>query len=395
MSKTNSWLCTYAVAQLGKPYKMGYKGTFKKCTQKKYRQYKHKLTSENDWHKNPYYDEEVKHHDCAGLVVGAVTCSGVNSKPSVKKNKKGQLLYPISGGASSMWKNNCKNKHTTMLGFDKIPGRLVFEFNTKKNKDKYMFSHVGIYVGTFKDSTGTHKDAVIEALGKKFGVVYSDVSNKKWGAWAQLSICKEDTSVNQVFTATGGGVNPQSLINVKNIDPYAITIGPSQTNVDFAKLKQHKVAIVMLNAGSLFDATHKKKTYINPNLDSQVLGCMSANLPFALYADVRAHNEIDADAECNALYYVLARHSPPLGIWLRLDTQQSVAINNKIIDIYYKYIEKWGLVDRCGFYVDISKLANFTWGDYQEKFYLWGIDTNIDFKKVEGKLLQPSMFEVK
>lgn len=387
MSKTNSWLCTYAVAQLGKPYKLGTHGAFRKCTQKKYRQSKHKATGENDWHTNPYYDKEVKYHDCAGLVLGALMCSGVNSKP------KGNP--PIASGASSMWANNCKNRHTTMLGFDKVPGRLVFTQNKKANKNKYPYSHVGIYVGTFTDSTGTHKNAVIEAMGKDFGVVYSSASSSRWDAWAQLSICKEDTSVGQVFTATGGGVDPQSLINVKNIDPYAVTIGPAQTNVDFAKLKQHKVAIVMLNAGSLFDASHKKKTYINPNLDSQVLGCMSANLPFALYADVRSHNEIEADAECNALYYVLARHSPPLGIWLRLDTQQSVATNNKIINIYYKYIEKWGLVDRCGFYMDISKLANFTWGDYQEKFYLWGIDTNIDFKKVEGKLLQPNMFEVK
>lgn len=393
MSKKNSWLCTYAIAQLGKPYKMGYKGTFKKCTQKKYRQYKHKLTGENDWHKNPYYGEEVKHHDCAGLVVGAVTCSGVNSKPSVKKNKKGQLLYPISGGASSMWSNNCKNKHTTMLGFDKIPGRLVFEFNTKKNKNKYMFSHVGIYVGTFKDSTGTHKDAVIEALGKNFGVVYSSVSNKKWGAWAQLSCCEEDTHEGQVFS--NAAVNPQSLIKVNAIDPYMATIGPISVDVDYAELKKYKVSAMMFNAGSLFTSSHAKKTYKNPYLDSQIKKCMEANMQFALYADVRAHNEIEADAECRALYYVLAEYSPRLGVWLRINTNQDLATNDKIINVYYKYIELWGLKHRCGIYMEISKLNTISWSSFQDKFYLWGIDKTLDFKKVEGKLLQPSMFEVK
>lgn len=392
MSKTNSWLCTYAVAQLGKPYKMGYKGTFKKCTQKKYRQYKHKLTGENDWHKNPYYGEEVKYHDCAGLVVGAVTCSGVNSKPHVKKNKKGQLLYPISGGASSMWENNCKNKHTTMLGFDKIPGRLVFEFNTKKNKDKYKFSHVGIYVGTFKDNTGTHKDAVIEALGKNFGVVYSSVSNKKWGAWAQLSCCEEDTHEGQVFS--NAAVNPQSLIKVNAIDPYIATIGPKDVSVDYKKLKENKVSAMMFNAGSLFDAGHKQKIYKNPYLDSQVKKCEEANLPYALYADVRAKNEIDADAECRALYYILATFSPKLGIWLHIMDDHGLATNDKIIDVYYKYIEKWGLKARCGIYIEKSKLSTISWSKYQDKFYLWAIDKMTDFKKVENKLLQPSMFEV-
>jgi hypothetical protein len=382
MSKKNSWLCTYAVAQLGKPYKMGSVGKFKKSTQKTLQQYKHAYSKSA--HDNPNYNKSVKTHDCSGLIVGALTCSSVNGKP------KGSS--PVYHGASSMWKSNCTNRHESMSGFDKVPGRIVFVKNTGKTKSKYPFSHVGIYVGTFKDSTGTHKDAVIEAMGRKYGVVYSGL--KKWDAWAQLKCCTVDTSVGQVFTNTGSSARKVN-IKVNAIDPYAAVIGAVKVDMDYKKLKTAKVAFMMFNAGSLYDSNHKKKTYKNPYLDDQIKRCTEVNLPFALYADVRAKSEIEADAECRALYYVLAEHSPKLGIWLRMDTNNSLAINDKIINVYYKYITLWGMKTRCGFYMPISKLNTISWSSFQDKFYLWGIDTSLDFKKVEGKLLQPSMFEVK
>lgn len=384
MSKTNSWLCTYAVAQLGKPYKMGSAGAFKKSTQKTLKQYKHAYSKSA--HDNPNYNSSVKTHDCSGLIVGALTCKGVNKKPT--------LSSPVYHGASSMWKYNCENRHESMSGFDKIPGRIVFIKNKGKTKAKHPYSHVGIYVGTFTDSTGTHKDAVVEAMGRKFGVVYSGLS--KWDAWAQLKCCKVNTKVGQVFTSTGSSSGSSAVtIKVKAIDPYAVVIGAVKVDTDFKKLKDADVAFMMFNAGSLFDSSHKKKTYKNPYLDNHITRCMEVNLPFALYADVRAHSEIEADAECRALYYILAEHSPKLGIWLHMDTNQSLAVNDKIIAVYYKYIQQWGLQSRCGFYMPISKLNTISWSSYQDKFYLWGIDTSLDLKKVSGKLLQPSMFEVK
>lgn len=384
MSKKNSWLCTYAVAQLGKPYKMGSAGAFKKSTQKTLKQYKHAYSKSA--HDNPNYNSSVKTHDCSGLIVGALTCKGVNKKPT--------LSSPVYHGASSMWKYNCENRHESMSGFDKIPGRIVFIKNKGKTKAKHPYSHVGIYVGTFTDSTGTHKDAVVEAMGRKSGVVYSGLS--KWDAWAQLKCCKVDTKVGQVFTSTGSSSGSSAVtIKVKAIDPYAVVIGAVKVDTDFKKLKDADVAFMMFNAGSLFDSSHKKKTYKNPYLDNHITRCMEVNLPFALYADVRAHSEIEADAECRALYYILAEHSPKLGIWLHMDTNQSLAVNDKIIAVYYKYIQQWGLQSRCGFYMPISKLNTISWSSYQDKFYLWGIDTSLDLKKVSGKLLQPSMFEVK
>ena len=384
MSKTNSWLCTYAVAQLGRPYKMGSVGGKITSSQKTLQQKNHQAT--NKGYTNPNYNESVKTHDCSGLIVGALTCKGVNKSPD-KKLKK---TCPVIHGASSMWNYNCKNRHQDMDNFDYVPGRVVFLKNPPGSK--HPFHHVGIFVGTINDSSGTHKNMVVEAKGRKWGVVFSKVD--KWDAWAQLSCCSEDTTVGQVFTY-GGGVDPQSLIKVSAIDPYLAIIGPIASDVDYAELRKFKVSAMMFNAGSLYNIQHKKKTYINPFLDSQVTKCLEANMPFALYADVKAHNEIEADAECKALYYILDLYPPKFGIWLKMDTGQGVSMNDKIINVYYKYITEWGLKGRCGIYIDIAKLSTISWSSFQDKFYLLGIDKSIDYKKVEGKLLQPSMFEVK
>ena len=185
-------------------------------------------------------------------------------------------------------------------------------------------------------------------------------------------------------------------VDVKNFNPYMAIIGPHSESVDYSKLKSSKVSAMMFNAGSMYSASHKKNThYKNPYLSKQIKKCMKVNLPYALYAIIRAHDITEADAECRALYYILAEYTPKLGIWLYLDTNQNVETNNAIIDVYYRYIRSWGFTDRCGIYTKISDLSKFSWDEFQEDFYLLGIDTSISLSKVEGQLLDPSMFEVK
>lgn len=189
----------------------------------------------------------------------------------------------------------------------------------------------------------------------------------------------------------------QSSIKTQTFTPYIATIGPTSVKPDYDKLKAAGVSAMMFNAGALFDKTRKeRKYYKNSHLDSQVKGCLEAKLPFALYADVRATTKAEADAECRALYYILADHPPELGIWLHLDTPSRVklSVNNEIINVYYRHITEWGLKGRCGIYIDKSFLSRFSWSDYQDDFYLWMIDRVSTFKNIDGKLLMPSMFEV-
>ena len=76
-----------------------------------------------------------------------------------------------------------------------------------------------------------------------------------------------------------------------------------------------------------------------------------------------------------------------------MQTNNSVSTNNDILEVYYKYIDKWGLRARCGLYVTPNQLSKITWNSFKDRFYLWLIDP-MDISKVDDELLDPEMFEV-
>lgn len=188
---------------------------------------------------------------------------------------------------------------------------------------------------------------------------------------------------------------PESLINTEHMHPFIVTVAPGyRQKIDYTKIQAARVSAMMFFAGELYDASHiKQKVYANPNLAAQVQGCNDAGMPYALYVNVRAKTEIEADEECKVLYYVLAQYPPKLGIWLSIQTGVSPETTNKIIEVYYRYITKWGLKARCGIYVTPTQLQSFTWNSFKDRFYLWQIDP-MDVTKVDDELLQPEMFEV-
>ena len=378
MATKASKLCTYAIQQIGKPYWYGTAG--QKASKSLYNSLK---KSHPKYYKWAYSDSVAgqKVHDCSGLISAVVS---------------------VAHGATSQYRA-CSSRSSTKKNFPGIPGTLVF---VNDGSDK---SHVGVYIGKLTTTDGKkYTDAVVEAKGHRWGVVVSRWSDAKWGSWGQLKSSKltYDTTKGQSFVAGSSNassptasvantVNPQSIIKVNQIDPYIVTLGPAATVVDCQFLKKNGVAAAMIYAGALYDSSHKIKTYENPNLAKLASTCDKYNLPYALYVTVRAHTEIEADAECRALYYIISAYPPKFGLWLYIQTNKDQATNDKIIDVYYKYMQQWGLQDRCGIYIEISRLSSISWSKFQNKFYLWGIDKSIDFKKVEDKLLQPSMFEVK
>ena len=388
MSKTNSWLCLYAIFQIGKPYWYGtygqvsseslYNSTvlpkLKSLGYSPYTNYKSQLN--------------VKVHDCAGLVLGALMCSKVDGTPSGSA--------PIAHGATSQYNGNCKTKSNSMSNFPKIPGTLVFH---SKGSTK---THVGIYVGTYIDKNGKeHSNVVVEAMNHASGVTTSALSNSKWDSWGQLSCCTIDTKTNTKFdmrTATKSGemaAKDSITINTSAMSPFVATVLQGQNpKLDYNKIQEARISAMMFYGGELYDESHKQKsTYVNPYLNEQVSQCDNAGMPYALYVNVRSRNVIEADLECRTLYYIISRYPPSLGLWLSLQINNTVDINNYIMEIYYKYAEKWGLKDRIGLYVNETELAKITWDKFKDRFYLWMIKPMI-VTTIDDELLQPEMFEV-
>lgn len=388
MPNTNSWLCNYAIAQLGKPYWYNTAGEIS-STSLYADQVKPAIIKELGSYSlyNNYRSQlNVKVHDCPGLIIGALTCDNIDTAPTKKS--------PISKKTNDMYKSDCDPHFSAMSNFPNIPGTLVF---TTKGGVK---THVGIFVGDFIDLNGKqHSGEVIDALGHNWGIVTSKLKDPKWDSWGQLKCCTIDTTKGMNFDArtTIGNLaygNPQASIQAEKMKPFVATVSTTyKGNINYNKIKEARISAMMFFGGELYDITHTKKTYVNPNLSGLVQQCNNAGMPYALYVNVRSQSEIEADEECKALYYIISRYPPKLGIWLSLQNSTSVIVCNKILERYYRYFEKWGIAARCGLYVTPQQLTKITWDNFKDRFYLWMID-NMDVTKVDDELLQPEMFEV-
>lgn len=390
MPNTNSWLCIYAIAQLGRPYWYAtngqisspdvYSSTVKPALQRDGLSLYTNYASQ--------YGQKV--HDCSGLVLGALVCTGVDEPPSPS------IAPPIAHSANLQYTDYCKTKSNNMSDFPAIPGTLVFPSGGSKH-------HVGIYVGTYTDKDGhVHHSQVIEARGHNWGIVSTDVGDSKWACWGQLDCCEVDTTTETTFdariNAASGSQQTQVAgpitINTEAMRPFVATVlGEANPNIDYKKIKEARISMMMFFAGQLYDASHRERTYVNPNLAKQIANCNNAGMPYALYVNVRATNHIEADKECKTLYYVISQYPPKLGLWLRLQTTNTKAINDDILELYYRYMEKWGLSNKCGLYVTPEELNKITWDRFKDRYYLWMIDS-MDVDDVDDELLDPSMFEV-
>ena len=201
--------------------------------------------------------------------------------------------------------------------------------------------------------------------------------------------------------STGTTTGQASInIDVSQLTPYVVTVDPSVTKINYKKLKKLQVSGMMFEAGFLYDkTTHEETVYQNKNLLKQVTACNEAELKFALYAIVRARNVKEAQEECKYLWYVVSKFPPGMGIWLKLEFQkgQTKKKNNKILDCYLEYLEKWGLKDGCGIYCNKKMIERIDWDTYQDKFLLWYMNMFTDeseFDQVKDKLITPNFFQL-
>ena len=193
---------------------------------------------------------------------------------------------------------------------------------------------------------------------------------------------------------SSSGQTGKASVNASATIPYLVSVAPSyRGDIDYSALKSARVSAIMFYGGQLYNDAHVKQTYVNPYLDSLVKDCNAHGMAFGIYVNIRAKSEIEADAECKALYYVLAHYPPILGIWLRVKTNNLRSMNDRILEVYYKYIDKWGLGQRCGLYLNEYELNDITWTTFQDRFYLWMIKS-MDVSEIDDELLDPVMFEV-
>lgn len=188
--------------------------------------------------------------------------------------------------------------------------------------------------------------------------------------------------------------NDGSEINTAVMRPFVATLSPQFNNtLDYTKIRQARISAMAFYGGALFDVSHMQRTYENPHLAKLTTDCNNANMPFMLYVITRARSVKEADDECQALYYVISQFPPELGLWIKIETNNSTSTNDDIIELYYKYAEKWGIKSKIGLYLDYDRLSCITWTQFQDRFYLWLVAPK-DVSTIDDELLQPELFEV-
>ncbi len=193
--------------------------------------------------------------------------------------------------------------------------------------------------------------------------------------WKQ-DITELNTQIQKQGTKRNGGEPSKTSVSYNNIDvedltPYVATIHRDTKMDNFSILKKNDIVGVVIEAGQLYTASFTQQYFRNPNLEKQVNAAIKANLPWGLYATVRARTEQEANAEMDELAFCVRQYPPVLGVWLQLRLTKSVKTNDRIIGIYYERLWKLGLKDRVGFYVNQKQLNQITWTKYQDDWYLW------------------------
>ena len=156
MTKTNTGLVEYALAQLGRPY---WWGTFGQIASagllvQKRTQYPDRYNTYGDECKKQFGQ---KVHDCVGLIKGYLWCDTPDSEPIYKAAQDVAvsglfMVCPENGSIDTM---------------PDLPGVCVFMAN---------MGHVGVYVGD---------GWVVEATGHARGVVKSKLAGRGWGLWGK------------------------------------------------------------------------------------------------------------------------------------------------------------------------------------------------------------------
>lgn len=156
MTKTNTGLVEYALAQLGKPY---WWGTFGQVASagllvQKRTQYPDRYNTYGDECKKQFGQ---KVHDCVGLIKGYLWCDTPDSEPIYKAAQDVAVsglftVCPENGSIDTM---------------PDLPGVCVFMAD---------MSHVGVYIGNGE---------VVEATGHARGVVKTKLAGRGWGLWGK------------------------------------------------------------------------------------------------------------------------------------------------------------------------------------------------------------------
>lgn len=206
------------------------------------------------------------------------------------------------------------------------------------------------------------------------------------------------TGPNTSFPTAAEYATTGTLIDVepdyKEIKSYMITLDRQSKNVDYEALRGIGVIGTLLEAGYLYDSSHMEvSSFVSPALDKQVSAAKKSDMPYAFYTYVRSRNINEANLELKWLRIYIQKYTPTIGVWLKLEFTNNVAMNDMIVGRYKTLLEASGLKGKIGFYVTRDQLSRITWSKWQEDFLLWLVDHVDNVSEIE-QILDPTFFDL-
>lgn len=207
---------------------------------------------------------------------------------------------------------------------------------------------------------------------------------------------EKEESVDTAYGNAVSGVYSISQIDWKSLQYILITIDRNTTTkLDYEKLKDNNVAGIMIEAGYLYDVSHKTVSrYRNPKVNSQCLEASKNDMPFGLYCISRARSIEEAKKELYELSFIIRKYPPVLGMWVEFILVKSKDINDKIVEYYRDKLIQLGLIGKIGIFATEAELEKISWKDkHYEDWVLW-LNKHVENTSDVQQLLTPQLFVV-
>ena len=190
----------------------------------------------------------------------------------------------------------------------------------------------------------------------------------------------------------------QSSIAVGAIKPFMAVIDPTAKPEDFDCEALRDIGVVgyLMYAGSLYNSNHvMTKPYKSATLKAQMEKVIQSRSHWALLTISRARTLQEAKEEIYWFYFVIAKYPPKLGVWVQPEFDKSVTedVAHEIIELYYKYFVRWGLIDKCGIYCTKSQAEKIGWEDFADRMSLW-LNEPLGGVECLEQVLTPSLFKL-
>lgn len=321
-------------------------------------------------------------YDCSSLVISAYENAGVPVKTNHASNTRNMEAIFIKTGFEYVSNFN-PSSYANLIRGDVL----------------LSHGHTAMYVGdgqlveaSQNEFKGAHGGAEGDQTKREIWV-HNYYNNGWYRAFRYTAGGYTTTAGLNGLTAFGAAFGGAVNVDWTTFTPYIATIDRMSKDIDIDKLKEIKVVALMIEGGYLYDKSHMVVArYRNPKIDEQVKLAKDAEMPYALYFDIRARNVDEAKAELQELQFIIQKYTPPLGCWLTFAfKEEDKTMNDSIIKTYKERLTKLGLVGKMGFYVDRDQLSTISWDDWKEDFYWWMVEHVEEISEVE-QLLYPEFF---